>query len=573
MAFSAREDGVADVLGSILLVAITVVMALALGALIFSFPAPKDLPRTSLSITVQPGNANWGNGDEKLVVTNTGGEPLQAGTTTIVYTINSGTAVSVTGSALGWTNGILKIGQSWTKTLTLQATDNVALNVLTSSGASALLGAANMVPAQVSAGSSCPFDIVAPTGAWAQSPTNLTTSLASLTVTVTLNDDCAGIDTTVVPHIFWAVTPASPTDKGVMTQVSTFVWTATIAPAGGFGASGGQTLQYYASPLTDLRGNSGQSSTMAAAVALTGTVQYVDTHTEVAPTILQSGGTNLQAADGNSAVFQEGSTSGTTTLAANAVVSSGTGWSTGTNAFASDNAYATNANNNPGALRLSFPDPTAGGPITAVKVNLEQSVVSFVDDTWAIQACFNPAGGSTCNTISATQLGTISTSADVVRVFDITGARPGGGSWTWTDINNLEILVQPGKGTNAARDGTWRADLVSVDVTANTFSAKERLEWTSLATSSTNHYLEIKGTGASDETFNINVCQAPAFTTCVTRGTIVGTGSTTTTYLLLGSPAEYQTSGATRVRVEIVDNAADAVQSTFSLDYARITTP
>ena len=57
------QRAVSDVLGSILMIGITVMMATAFGAVLFAFKGPTDSPQSNLAITVDPGNAAWGNGD------------------------------------------------------------------------------------------------------------------------------------------------------------------------------------------------------------------------------------------------------------------------------------------------------------------------------------------------------------------------------------------------------------------------------------------------------------------------------------------------------------------------------
>ncbi|HLF16935.1 MAG TPA: type IV pilin N-terminal domain-containing protein, partial [Candidatus Thermoplasmatota archaeon] len=205
----AGDAAVSDVIGSILLVAITVLTVGAFALLLFAFDGPRDVPQTNLAVTVQPGNGNWGNGDERIVIHHLGGDALTEGGIRIAYSVNSGAVTSVSGSALGFLQGQFKIGDTWTSpVLTLQSTDVVHVNVVAQAKNSgeALLASLNIIPAQVSAGSTCPFDSTAPSGSWLQSPSDVTILTSSaITVTLTVTDDCAGPDPAAIPHVFWGI--------------------------------------------------------------------------------------------------------------------------------------------------------------------------------------------------------------------------------------------------------------------------------------------------------------------------------------------------------------------------------
>lgn len=149
-------------------------------------------------------------------------------------------------------------------------------------------------------------------------------------------------------------------------------------------------------------------------------------------------------------------TSGTVTLNANAVVSTGSGWAGGTSAYASDNAYATNADNSPGGLRLGLQDPSTLCTITAVRVRIEQSITNFDNDKWSVAVCL-----STCMEVGSAQAGS---GSDSELTFTATSSRPGLGSWQASDMNGLEVIVTPAKANQ--QDGTWRLDRVYAEVVA-----------------------------------------------------------------------------------------------------------
>ncbi|MEA3143226.1 MAG: hypothetical protein QOG31_550 [Thermoplasmata archaeon] len=272
-----QDDAVADTVGSILLVAITVVMATVLGGLLFSFRGPVALPQSSVAVTVSPGNAAWGNGDEQIRVAHNGGEGMPTAGTVIAYSINGVAQPSVTGAAIGsslYDGATLlpprttwAIGQVWVRTLTLQASDTVAINVVSTGGASSLVASVVLVPGQVAAGAACPFDTAAPTvSQWAQSPADVTkNTVGAVAVAATLIDNCAGVDNSNVPHLWWrlrGVATPSFTDAGAMVTQGLGIWTGTI-PSQAWLLQAGKVLEYYAAPLKDLQGNSAQSAVQA----------------------------------------------------------------------------------------------------------------------------------------------------------------------------------------------------------------------------------------------------------------------------------------------------------------------
>lgn len=567
------DEGVSDVLGNILLVGITVAMAASLGFILLSFDGPADVPQTSLDVTVSPGDSQWGTGDESIVVRNNGGDPLDQDEITVLYSINNGPPVSVEGSALAFPAGLLAIGQAWTSSaLTLAATDTVQVNVVHRGDASSALASVNVIPAQVSAGASCPFDTAAPTGTWDQSPADLAaTTATAVTVTLTLADGCAGVDAAQVPHLFWGISPASPSDQGAMTSLGGNQFEGTIpVPVGGWGPQALKTLSYYASPLVDLRGNSAASTTRNDVIDLTGATQtYVTSTSVVPPTPALGDPGNLGAEDGGFATLTESAvapscTAGTQTLYANTVLAAGS-WSNTAGALGSTNNddRATRAAEND-QLRLGLADPVVTAcTITAVRLVIEQSITDFDNDVWRVDVCLS----GTCLNIAPNQAGSAS---DALRTFTAT-ARPGGGSWVAGDLVNLEIRIAGVEVSNPGpdRDGTWRIDRAWAEVDStggsSTYTGTGQFDWTGLPAGT--QYLDLGYIGAADEAFNVNVWnwQTSSYTT---RGTLSATTITQFVYLLTADEVQ---SGNVRVRIADA-NPSDATASTLQLDYARVLT-
>ncbi|MHB8634354.1 MAG: type IV pilin [Thermoplasmatota archaeon] len=568
------ETAVSDILGTIILIAITVVMAGAMATLVLAYPAPSDTPHPNLAVSVNPGQGGWNTGDESIQVSHIGGDAITASDVAIAWSVNGGPTTTLKGSNLGppfSTSANFHIGQTWTHVMTLASTDSVAVSVVTHLPSSALQVSAVLVPGQIQAGSSCPFDTQAPTATYTQTPANLTVATqGSVGVVAALADNCAGVDSSVAPHLFWRLTPAQATftDQGAMAPLGNFRWSGNVpAPASTpvyWALQYGQTLQYYVSPVTDLKANTGAAATQSNAVQIGGTMSYVTAHTEVSPTTITNPG-NLQAADGQWAVINEGLGPATTTLVANSVAATGTGWAGGTSTYAQDGVYATNANTAPGALQLGFTSPAAGGTIASVKVSLVQDISpAAVDDTWSVHACL--AGGSCGTTTIAAQSGT---TTDTTLTFDLTGDRPGGGAWTWTDMTKLQVSIQPNK--VAARDGTWRLDYATVAIVANGYTGTETLDWTGVpAGTSATHYLDMSYSGAAAENWNVKVWNwvTSAYTQ---RAVFANAGATQFTYVLAAN--EYQV-GTGNIRIQLTDlTPTDTTgPNSLSLDYARVDT-
>lgn len=131
---SGDEASVSDVLGSILLVGITVVMAAAFGAVLLAYDGPTDRQHTQLAATVGPGaDGDWGTNDAELQLQHLGGEPLRDGQLTVRYTDQDGEH----SQSAAFTGGRFQLGDTWTRTISATPGVEVAVTVIVreSSGA------------------------------------------------------------------------------------------------------------------------------------------------------------------------------------------------------------------------------------------------------------------------------------------------------------------------------------------------------------------------------------------------------------------------------------------------------
>ncbi len=128
-----RDDrAVADVVGSILLVGITVASAGALSLLVLSIDGPSGTIHVSLDAKIGPGDDNdWGVDDAELRVRHLGGEPLRAEDTLIRLRYPDGAVVSIVPD---FNAGVLLIGQQWTKAISAEEGENIALQIIGHSG-------------------------------------------------------------------------------------------------------------------------------------------------------------------------------------------------------------------------------------------------------------------------------------------------------------------------------------------------------------------------------------------------------------------------------------------------------
>lgn len=579
------ERAVSDIVGSILLIAITVVMAGVMAALLLSFKGPVDTPHANLAVSVSPGQGGWGTGDESIRVAHLGGDALAGTPTTITYRINSGSQVIVPGSSIlsslqragtavpaqpSWT-----IGSTWVRTLSLAATDTVMVGVISQQGASTVLATSTLVPGQAAATGGCPFDTSAPTvGAWLQSPSDVTTAtVGGVTVTAALIDDCAGVDPAVAPHLFWRINPGTNpvyTDQGAMTSIGGNQWSAAI-PATVWALRANQNLEYYVSPVADLDSpvNSGQSQVATDLVDLIQSVTYVTSHTTTTGSYTLGGPfINAQGAGGGTARLQEaavGQTSPLSLLAnptsstGSVSISNGLSCSAGASCAFSSNSQFARLDASGDILRVSgFAAPAGALTITQVVIGADVAKVS--GDALNPILHLTYSGGPTADPTAFTQTITSTTPANVERT--LTGA------WTVSHLGTLAVQIDAANGGSIGTGRRLDVDRLYVKVvyTFNGFTVQGQLDWTGVP-AGTVQVLDMGGCDAALDTFSVQVWDwtAAAFNT---RGTLSGGTCPSFTYTLAAT--EYQVG---QVRVRIVDvTPAGTSQGSLTFDYARVNT-
>jgi hypothetical protein len=266
----ASDAAVSDVVGSILLAAITVGMSTILGILLFTFAGPTPTLQAELVVRIDPGSVGWGSGDERIEVLHRGGDPVLAenarisvrvGGTTTTYCEQGPPACT---ASLGSTfaDGKLTIGETWFRTLNIPSGASVQVDAIVDNPATTqLLSTERLVANAVTTSPLCGGDTFAPTAlTWIRSPGNVTALYTgNVTVTAVLTDDCWGVNPNVIPSLEWRIGNGSFNNVGAMTPVGFNQWRGVI-PAQPWSSHVGSLLQYHAGPVMDLGGNVGNTA-------------------------------------------------------------------------------------------------------------------------------------------------------------------------------------------------------------------------------------------------------------------------------------------------------------------------
>lgn len=146
-AADSADEALTDVVGSILLVGLTVVMTVVLAGLLLVYDGPEAPPQADLAVTLSPGVGGWGTGDEEVRIRHLGGPAVPASSHVL---LDNGTASwDLTGAALGgaFADGELAIGETWRRTARIHASALVSVQVSASTGSSSvLLASLSLVP-------------------------------------------------------------------------------------------------------------------------------------------------------------------------------------------------------------------------------------------------------------------------------------------------------------------------------------------------------------------------------------------------------------------------------------------
>jgi hypothetical protein len=572
---TAAQEGVSDVVGSILLVGITVLMTSALAIMILAFQGPPKTLHATLSVTVEPGAAGWNSQDETIVVKHLGGDRLGRGLTAVTYRVNNGATTTLKGNALtgAFSDGYLSTGETWTYPVPLAATDSVVVNVVDTHGrGSSLLVGGTIVPGNLGSGPACVLDGNPPTAQqWTQNPTDVrtTTTASTVVVTITAADDCYGVKTSVTPQLWWCINGGTCTyaQAPTMTLVSGTTWQGTI-PLQTWAVLGGKTLQYQVRQLTDNGNNAGTVQGVDDIVDVITQYKYIDCPVTITTGSVGTCANMQDATPTSTTVLTEGS-SGTvaqalTTFLGNANTGS-VSIAQGTSCVAAaPESCALTQNTQYARLDLTTDLLKVTGfqlPANAVGVN--QVVLGMVGkrvDSNNPTARITYSGPGTDPSPASL---VISALTDTVFETDVTADR----TWTPANVNSLVLTIDA---TNGAATRRLDVDVVYIKViyTIPSYAMNIQGAFSNVPLGST-YTLGIQYQAAGD-TYSLQVCQ-DALPSCATWTTRVTLSSTTMVPIVYTMTTTEYNNGAPRVRFLDV-TSTNTTPGTLTIDYLRVAT-
>jgi hypothetical protein len=573
------RSAVTDVMGSLLLVGMTVVAAVGFGVLLLQFDGPADKLHIDVEIRTTPGDDGvWETGDERLQVLHLGGEPLDGAVTTVEYTAD-GTEYSYSDDDLGSYfaddgDGLLTIGETWVSpvadALDLAQDEQVDAALVTEEGLSQLVAAGTVTGGGIDLTvTTCLPDITAPSGSFGQSPSDVrSTSSGAITVTLTVSDACTGVNEATAPVFAYcvAVTCTVPTSftTATMADTGTRVWSATIPSQSWVAAAvAGKSIQYYATNMRDLAGNIAQTSVQTDAVDLLVTYYYADSAAVTTGTVSSfSNAQGSSVSDGNLATLAEAgvtgsaATVGPTKYYGTTVTNSGT--VNANNVLASDesrNEFDTSGD----SLELTGIDlPANAATVTAVTIGFEGRKASTGGTSPALRPDYKLGVGGTYSTGTALTVSNSGTDSDYTRTLT--------GTFTVAQVESLYVRLFYTTDTNR----NPQVDAVFVTVTYQTTPQTEyrldlQLEWFTATSGGVLDNLELRYRVQGD-TFNVQVWSFLTSTWRTCSGTLTSTTlATYTCALVLGEIS------AGEARVRLTDVATTGTTQAFLyLDHARL---
>ncbi len=141
----AKDEAVTDVLGTILMVGITVVMMGGLSLLVLNIDGPVDITYAELTTRVRPGaDPAWGTGDEQVVLKHAGGERIPTSDLRVIMRID-GVEQAIDPLTIdgGDSDGHFSMGEKWTSpALVIQEEANVEFIVISTTANAVISSAA-----------------------------------------------------------------------------------------------------------------------------------------------------------------------------------------------------------------------------------------------------------------------------------------------------------------------------------------------------------------------------------------------------------------------------------------------
>lgn len=557
------DAAVSEVVGSLLLAAITVTLAVAAGQTMLGAVPEPDPPPVTFAIDLAAGEDGWASGDETLSLAHTGGAALPRGEATIRVTVGSENRV-YGGEELGgaFDDGELTIGETWSTNLTVPTATSVDVHVVRSQPSRSVVASAQFT----SGSQTCADDTQAPTVAvWSQEPDPLTaTTSGRAEVTATVEDDCSGVDVDDAPTLAYRIDDADLTVAENGTLVGQRTWQASIPePADGWQAHAGGTLTYRWQDLADQAGNTAPSENRSVPIedeSGAGHLTYVTDHTVFSGTLEGFAAAQNASDDGDTALLTENATSpGNTSSEAYATAhSSASGTEDAGDATGSpDDAHARVDAKKEWVAVEGF--QTFSGDILGVELAFQATDEGgdAPDDELELSYKVGHRHGDTRQRYAASELGP-STDNETVYL-DVTGDR----DWAWTDVDDLQVRATY-EANGGPDDVVYAVDALWVRVTYEDPSYNMSIRGDIEGLPEGDHALEL-GYAVSDERHHVQIWNATA-SQWEQRGSAL-TSSSLRDWSLDLAPDEV---AGNETRFRIVDDGGDSVsRSTVELDYAR----
>jgi flagellin-like protein len=561
----APDRAASEVVGSILMVALTVAVAGAMVTVIYgAVPASQDQHRASLSASIHESDGGWGTGDETVRVSHEGGDAIPQSFLTVVVAIDGTETRYTDGSAdpldhagqdaFGGGDTRFVIGDRWeSPEITIPPGARVAVTVVDHEAGKTLWTGSFRA-----GGGACTVDTSPPTvTGWTQSPPDVDTETSGpVTVDATVSDNC-GVDTSQDPHLHYRVndgTDPAFTDAGAMSLQSGTTWQGSI-PDQSWGAQGGDTLEYEVVDMADQSGNTGDSTLQQDEIEDAGARAYVqvpfsmDTGTAVNDAAARS------ADDGGApaTLAEEQTDEQSSTDEHYGSASSGTATTPANAEDEPDDAYAT-VDANGEAVTVTDVD-TGSGDIVTVEIAVEgkhdggRDVAQ--DDTITLSHDEGP-------TSERYDLDT----TDETKYLEITGDKA---SWSWSDLQNLDVTATCTCHDNRNDEKVFSIDALwlRVEASVKTYELQtDRLTFDPLQGASP-YTLELRYRTGGSEAFQAQVWDGSAWT-------VQSPNLDQASYTVF---AEELTAGevAAGPQIRILDTGtAQNTQGTLDLDYVRV---
>ncbi len=577
------DEAVTEIIGSILMVAMTVLVSMGLVALlVLSDPGPNDPLHATLAMELDPGaDGDWATGNERVRLVHQGGEPIPLSTTRITLEIDGQAETFTDGTApvldhtgeTAFDDDQMRIGEVWeTPDRLLPMGREVHVNLVTTQGDGAVAWSSSARIGTIN----CDTDVTAPVvQTWTQTPDDVTTSTTGdVTVRVTILDACENLDTSTDPHLEYRVndgTDPAFTDTGDMTPQGNDQWEAAI-PDQTWSIHVGEDLEYKVTGMADTEGNTDDSNVQTDTIQLAGTETYVTTpfidNTEDPSKVGEA--TNDDAArsadDGGAEARLEEGANGTIsptlvadTYDAQAATITGS-FTPGDEASAADDTYDSATGPSPDAIRYPLANE-AGAPGTVVSVVLKAEVHgNDRADAFYLRPCLSGTCGDQSGDLNAPL-------TDDTIEYNVTTLRPGGGAWSVSDISDLEIEVDASGSSHPVFTAEYHIDHVYAEVkyrpaggTAYNMNIHASVDGLSGST----HVLDLRYR-ASQDTFELHVWDGSQWNK---RADLTASTSTRLTYTL--TPTEVD-SGTVELR--FIDSTTGTSQGTLFLGYLRVVSP